>query len=167
MSLSHVDWQLDRFRQGSDRTAIVWNDREVTYGELLQRYEAWVGRLTAAGVTPGCVVTVAGDYSPASISCLLALVRMQCILVPLSRESHDQHKEFLEIAETDFAVEIDTSDEATIHSLPFRKSHELLEQLRTRGEAGLVLFSSGSTGKPKAILHALPPILEKFRKPRH
>ena len=167
MSFSHVDWQLDRFREGSDKVAIVWNDREVTYGELLQRYEAWVDRLTAAGVTPGCVVTVAGDYSPSSISCLLALVRMQCILVPLSRESHDQHKEFLEIAETDFAVEIDTSDEVTIHPLPFRKNHELLEQLRSRGEAGLVLFSSGSTGKPKAILHALPPILEKFRKPRH
>ena len=30
-----------------------------------------------------------------------------------------------------------------------------------------MIFSSGSTGKPKAILHALPPILEKFRKPRH
>ncbi|MGH7693553.1 MAG: ANL family adenylate-forming protein [Gemmatimonadaceae bacterium] len=167
MSISHVDWQIDRFRQGSDRTAIVWNDREVLYGEMLQRYEAWLERLTAAGVTPGCVVTVAGDYSPASISCLLALVQLQCILVPLSRESHDQHKEFLEIAETDFAVEIDQSDEATIHPLSFRKNHELLEQLRTRGEAGLVLFSSGSTGKPKAILHALPPILEKFRKPRH
>ncbi len=167
MSTSHIEWQVARFREGRDKTAIVWNDREVNYGELLERYERWVERLMAAGVTAGCVVTVAGDYSPASIACLLALVKLDCVLVPLSRESHDQHKEFLEIAETDFAIEIAANDEAEIRRLAFRRGHELLERLRVAGQAGLVLFSSGSTGKPKAILHALPPILEKFRKPRH
>jgi long-chain acyl-CoA synthetase len=167
MMTSHIQWQLQRFREGSDRPAIVWNDREVTYGELLGMYERWLERLTAAGVTPGAVVTIAGDYSPASISCLLACLDLRCVLVPLSRESHDQHREFLEIAETDFAVEIDLQDEAVINPLPHRRRHELLERLRAMDDAGLILFSSGSTGKPKAILHALSPMLEKFRKPRH
>lgn len=164
---SHIDWQIARFGEGRDKPAIVWNDREVTYGELLDRYHAWVDRLTAAGVTPGSVVTIAGDYSPASISCLLALLKLQCILVPLARESRDQHVNFIEIAETDFAIDIDTNDESSIRAAGFRRGHELLEQLRRTGQPGLILFSSGSTGKPKAILHALPPILEKFRKPRH
>ncbi len=167
MTTSHIDWQVERFREGSEKPAIVWNEREVTYGEVHKRYDAWLERLNAAGVTPGSVVTVAGDYSPASISCLLALVKLDCIVVPLSRESHDQHKEFLEIAETDFAIEIDLNDDAEMRPLAFRRDHELLEKLRETQQAGLVLFSSGSTGKPKAILHALPPILEKFRKPRH
>ncbi len=164
---SHIDWQIARFREGHDQPAIVWNDREVTYGELLERYERWVERLTAAGVTLGSVVTVAGDFSPASLSCLNALLKLNCVLVPLSRESHDQHSNFIEIAETDFAIEIDADDEAVVRPLAFRRSHRLLEQLRASGESGLMIFSSGSTGKPKAILHALPPMLEKFRKPRH
>lgn len=167
MSISHIDWQLERFREAPERSAIVWNDRECTYAELAQRYEAWVERLTKAGVTSGCVVTVAGDYSPASLSCMLALLKLECVFVPLSRESSAQHASFKEIAETDFAVEIDASDEARIQQLDYRRNHALLEQLRASRQAGLMIFSSGSTGKPKAILHALPPMLEKFRKPRH
>ncbi|MGH7710528.1 MAG: AMP-binding protein, partial [Gemmatimonadaceae bacterium] len=135
MSTAHIDWQLERFREGSDRPAIVWNDREVTYGELLPRYEAWLERLHSAGVVPGSAVTVAGDYSPASISCLLALVKLDCIVIPLSRESHDQHQEFLEIAETDFAIEIALNDEAEIRPLALRRNHELLEKLRATRQA--------------------------------
>jgi len=167
MSTSHIDWQLGRFREAPDRTAIVWNDREITYGEMVQRYEAWLDRLTEAGVTPGCVVTVAGDYSPSSIACMMALIRLNCVFVPLARESSAQHDSFREIAETDFDIEIDVEDNAAVRRLSYRRNHALLEQLRARNEAGLMIFSSGSTGKPKAILHALPPILEKFRKPRH
>ena len=166
-SPSHIAWQIARFREGSDKPAIIYNDREVPYGELLERYERWLERLTAAGVTPGCVVTVAGDFSPASISCLLALLKLNCVLVPLARESRDQHANFIEIAETDFAIDIDLADEAEIRKVGLRRGHEILETLRSTGQAGLILFSSGSTGKPKAIVHALPPILEKFRKPRH
>lgn len=167
MSMSHSDWQLERFREAPDRTAIVWNDREITYGEMVQRYEAWLERLRGAGVAPGCVVTVAGDYSPSSVACMMALIRLNCVFVPLARESIAQHDNFREIAETDFDIEIDLEDNAQVRRLPHRRNHTLLEQLRARNEAGLMIFSSGSTGKPKAILHALPPILEKFRKPRH
>lgn len=165
--MSHSDWQLERFREAPDRTAIVWNDREITYGEMVQRYEAWLERLRGAGVAPGCVVTVAGDYSPSSVACMIALIRLNCVFVPLARESIAQRDNFREIAETDFDIEIDLEDNAQVRKLPYRRNHTLLEQLRARNEAGLMIFSSGSTGKPKAILHALPPILEKFRKPRH
>lgn len=167
MSASHIDWQLARFREAPERTAIVWNDREFTFGHVVERYEAWLDQLPAAGVAPGCVVTVAGDYSPESLACMLALVRLNCVFVPLSPESRDQHDAFRQIAETDFDVALDPDDKPQVRRLDFRRNHSLLEQLRARNEAGLMVFSSGSTGKPKAILHALPPILEKFRKPRH
>ena len=107
MSTSHIDWQLERFREAPDRTAIVWNEREITFGEIGQRYEAWLDRLSAAGVAPGCVVSVAGDYSPSSVACMMALIRLNCVFVPLARESIAQHNGFREIAETDFDIEID------------------------------------------------------------
>jgi long-chain acyl-CoA synthetase len=126
-----------------------------------------VARLTAAGVTSGASVAVLGDFSPASVSALLALLKLRCILVPLSRDSRDQHPQFCEIAEIDYKIEIDENDQGVVSHLGLRRDHPLFQSLRDNGEPGLVLFSSGSTGKPKAILHALPQLLEKFRKPRH
>ncbi len=118
-------------------------------------------------MTAGDSVAVIGDFSPTAVAVLVALVQLRCILVPLARESRDQHDQFLGIAEVDFVVRIDEADRGTVTRTDFRRNHPLLTTLRERDEAGLVLFSSGSTGKPKAILHPLPQLLEKFRKPRH
>lgn len=118
-------------------------------------------------MTAGDSVAVIGDFSPTAVAVLVALVQLRCILVPLARESRDQHDQFLGIAEVDFVVRIDEADRGTVTRTDFRRNHPLLTTLRERDEAGLVLFSSGSTGKPKAILHPLPQLLEKFRMPRH
>ena len=165
--MEHIDWQLERFREGAQLPAIIWRDQPYTYGALTELYDLWLAELQAAGIQPGAAVGVIGDYSPRSISCLLALLRLRCILVPLSWDSRDQHEEFFRIAELDFLIEIDGEDRVSIRALEERRGHPFIEQLRVAGEAGLVLFSSGSTGKPKAILHGLPMLLEKFRKPRH
>jgi long-chain acyl-CoA synthetase len=165
--VQHIEWQLQKFREGADRPAIFWRDRCYTYGNLLERYEDWLLRLREAAVPRGSSVAVIGDFSPGSISCLLALLQLDCILVPLAPESRDQHEKFLEIAEADYKIELDQADQGRIDQMAFRRNHALLEELRAEGQAGLVLFSSGSTGKPKAILHALPQLLEKFRTPRH
>ena len=163
----HVDWQLERFREAPDRTALVWRDREFSYGDLLDRVEAWRGELDQAGIAAGDAVGVIGDYSPGAISCLLALLERRAILVPLARESSDQHDAFFRIAELDHAIEIDDRDEGHARALGLRASHPLLESLRAGDESGLVLFSSGSTGDPKAIVHQLETLLAKFRTPRH
>ncbi|MDZ4674389.1 MAG: AMP-binding protein [Gemmatimonadota bacterium] len=164
---NHIDWQLARFAEGAGQPAVIWRDREYSFSDLAAGYHEWLARLTAAGIGPGASVAVIGDFSPASVSALMALVRLDCILVPLARESRDQHAQFLEIAEVDATITLDDADHGVIATHPLRRNHPLLTTLRERGEPGLVLFSSGSTGKPKAILHALPQLLEKFRKPRH
>ena len=165
--MDHIDWQLQRFAEGADRTALIWRDREYRYSELEAAYYDWIARLTAAGVKSGDAVAVIGDFSPASVSAVVAIVRLNCIVVPMARDSRDQHAQFFEIAEVDFKIELDENDQGSVEKTDFRRDHPLLSALRERGDAGLVLFSSGSTGKPKAILHALPQLLEKFRTPRH
>ena len=165
--MEHIDWQLQRFRESAESTALVWNDTLCSYGQLLARYQQWLGELTAAGIGAGDAVAVIGDYSPAAVSCLLALLERKCILVPLSRESRDQHAEFFKIAEIDHRIVIDAQDRAEIRRAGERRNHPLYQEVRDAEIPGLVLFSSGSTGKPKAILHGLPRLLEKFRKPRH
>lgn len=165
--MDHIAWQLQRFAEGRDQPAIIWRDHAYTYDDLDQQYHDWVRRLTTAGVTAGSSVAAIGDFSPGSVTALLALIGLRCILVPMSRDSRDQHDQFCDIAEIDFRIDLDENDQGTITPTPFRKKHPLLQRLRDADEAGLVLFSSGSTGKPKAILHALPQLLEKFRTPRH
>ena len=92
--MEHLDWQLRRFREGGDRPAIIWRDRACTYSELTDRYDQWLSHLAATGIRAGDSVGVLADFSPGAVSCLLALLKMRCILVPLSWESQDQHQEF-------------------------------------------------------------------------
>ena len=145
---------------------MIWCDRAYSYGDLLTEFERWRSLLSEHGIQSGDAVGILGDYSPRSVTCLLALLDRECILVPLSRDSRDQHEEFFRIAELDSLIELDADDEATFRTMDFRESHPILESLRERGAAGLALFSSGSTGKPKCIVHDLAPLLQKFRKPR-
>jgi acyl-coenzyme A synthetase/AMP-(fatty) acid ligase len=166
-TVDHVAWQLDRFRAGANQPAMAWRGRVFTYGELLSQYKRSRTATFEAGVKPGDSVAVIGDYSPAAVMCLLALIDLRCVLVPLSWASQDQHASFLGIAEVDHVFALDAEDHVMHRPNAGRRGHSLLEQLRATGEPGFVLFSSGSSGQPKAILHALPRFLEKFRKPRH
>jgi long-chain acyl-CoA synthetase len=165
--MNHVEWQLQRFEEAADRPAMVWRDQAHSYADFAARYREWNAELSAAGVEPGASVGVLGDYSPRSVMCLLALVGRGCVLVPLSWDSRDQHDEFYRIAELDHLVEFGETDAATIRPMSCRRDHPLLGKLRDSAEPGLILFSSGSTGHPKAIVHSLPPLLAKFRQPRH
>ena len=165
--MAHIDWQTARFREGADQPAVIWRDSACAYAGLTGRYERWLGQLEAAGARPGDSAGVLSDFSPGAVACLLALLKLRCILVPLSWESRDQHEEFFRAGELDHRVEIDTQDEGTVIRRDNRRNHPLMEQLRAADRAGLVRFSSGSTGRPKAILHSLPELLAKFRKLRH
>ena len=165
--MRHIDWQLERFGAEPGEPAVVWKDRTYDYAHLRDRVLAWRDLLAEAGVEPGDAVGVIGDYSPESVACLVALLGARVILVPLARDSADQHETFFRIAELDWLITIDSRDEHEIERPGLRADHPLLTELRGRETAGLVVFSSGSTGEPKGIVHDLEALLAKFRTPRH
>ncbi len=170
--MSYFTWQMERFREGAGQPAIIWRDQAYTFDDLAISCHQWLDRFAAQGVRPGSSVAVVGEFSPQSISALLALLKLSCVMVPLSRESlswesREPHEELLVVAGVEHVLELGQGDEWSMKEGPGRRDHPLLEKQRAAQQPSLVLFSSGSTGQPKAILHDLAKLLNKFRTPRH
>ena len=112
-------------------------------------------------VKSGDVVALIGDFDPASILTLLRLIDLGVILVPLTMETAEDHEYFFESALVDVIIK-----EGNVCRRDHGESHPIIEELRCRGNAGLVLFSTGTTGRPKAILHDFSYFLKRFDTPR-
>lgn len=162
-----MDWLLERFATAADRTAFVHRDRQVGYGAVVTAVEAFDKRIAEAGIAPGQVVAIDGDYCPEVFCLMLALARNRNIVVPLGTEAVVEQASALAICGCDWRIAVDADGrDGGLVAHQVAASNALLDGLRARGAAGLVLFSSGSTGKPKGILHDFGRVAEKFRKQR-
>ena len=161
--LNHL---LDVFEKNAPQAAIVWRDRSFTYRWMLDRIGHWRGRLESERVAAGTVAILEADFSPDSVSLLLALVERNCILVPLTRSVAAKKETFIRIAQGELVITIDDEDRTTLSRLPQAADHGHYRTLRALGHPGLVLFSSGSTGESKGVVHDITGLLEKFRIPR-
>ncbi len=162
-----VEFLLNRFEEAGDRPAIVWKDRICHYSTLLERTRYWQEWLERGDIDRGTVTVLEGDFSPEAVALLLALTSHECIIVPMTTAVELKKKEFIETADGEVSFVLDQEDRAEIRKLPGRGQHELYDELRDRGHAGLVLFSSGTTGKSKAILHDMVRLLKKYHVERH
>lgn len=123
-----------------------------------------IARQTPLGLSEiesGDVVALIGDFDPLSIRTLLQLVDKNVILVPLTVDTTAQHEYFFDSALVDVVIK-----GYDICRINHSRKHPLIESLRTKQHAGLVLFSTGTTGRPKAILHDLTVFMQRFETPR-
>lgn len=162
-----VEFLLNRFEEAGDRPAIVWKDRICNYRTLLERTRYWQEWLEREDIDRGTVTVLEGDFSPEAVALLLALTSHECVIVPMTTAVELKKKEFIETADGEVSFVLDQEDRAEIRKLPGTGQHELYDELRERGHAGLVLFSSGTTGKSKAILHDMVRLLKKYHVERH
>jgi len=160
-----IEFLLEKMRACRDDVAVATPGGSSTYGELLARVEDWHCRLER--LSPGCVISIEGDYGVEAIAVFLAATWAKHIVVPLSPDSRAHHDAFRAIASVECRVRLDEGGAGAAPELTgTMASHPLYLTLREEGHPGLVLFSSGSTGTPKAALHDLARLLAKFRVPR-
>ena len=142
--------------ENSDDPFLIHPSGELSFDEVSSQ-EA----IDLSVVKTGDVVALIGDFDPASILTLLRLIDLGVILVPLTMETAEDHEYFFESALVDVIIK-----EGNVRRRDHGESHQMIEELRSRGNAGLVLFSTGTTGRPKAILHDFSYFLKRFDTPR-
>ena len=146
----------------NDHHAIVWRDQQISYAELFSLAKGQLAWLIENGIEQGAIVGVKGDFSPNTISLLLALFSRSYIvaLLPAGRDDVealcDQIKACALIEIDDSGLSVTKRDVTGVY-------HPLVTELLKSQKAGFIIFSSGSSGKPKPILHSLDRFLSKYK----
>ena len=153
---------LSRLREHGTRPALVDGSVTLTYAQLGAAIEEAVARIDAQGVPRGSTVALDGPVAPDLLVDLLALIGRGDVVVPLGDVDVPARTRRMTITGADALL---SAGGAAVHQ-PKSAPPELISQLRAAGEGGLILFTSGSTGEVKASCHALPRLLERFRRPR-
>lgn len=160
----HIDFLLDEFNESLDKVAIISDEKEYTYCNILNEYKEWIKTLNESKVEEKSIVAIYSDFTIKSIALIFALIENNNIIVPISPSIKTVDK-FLEISESEYLIDI-YNKETEIKKLDAEVTNNLLKQLKQKEHPGLVFFSSGTTGDPKAALHDMVPLFEKFKTKR-
>src|SRR5687768_10317237 len=98
-----AQWLYNSMTEREGTTAVAGPWGRTSYAELIQRIDAWKATILA-GVEPGAVVAFDGDYSPGSISLLLALALNRNVAVPVSRDVAANHEAFVSLSEAEYWI---------------------------------------------------------------
>jgi len=158
-----MDIFIKKFKEFSELPAIIWNDKFVSYKDLLLKYDQAVDFIKTNGVNGGEVVSLTGDFTPNTIALIFAMIQNNNIIVPFNYSMKESENIKNDIACIQRGIIVNVEDDKYIIENKFGNGqHILYETIRARKNPGLVLFTSGTSGKPKGAVHDFSKLLEKF-----
>jgi len=60
----YIDFLLEIFEQNKDKDAIIWRDKNYSYGWFSQAVNDWGKELASNGVKANSIVSIEADFSP-------------------------------------------------------------------------------------------------------
>lgn len=158
-----VDFLLERFAESPEAPAVVAPAGACTFGELVELCERRSEELDRQGVDAGSIVALEGDFSPGTAALLLTLIDRAAIMVLESNDERSHSAAREAIAQAEMRAVVDAADEVRLERTGREARHPLYEEIRRRGNPGVVAFSSGTSGQPKGAVHDFSSLLEAFR----
>ena len=112
-------------------------------------------------IKKGKVVALIGDFNSISLASLFKLIKIEVIIILLTKSTSNNHEEFFNICSADYVVE--NKDIIKLKKKNERVNNPILKKFIKTGKSGIIFFSSGTTGQPKAILHKTSLLINKYK----
>ena len=149
------------FSEYIDNPVILSEEKYFTYRDLKNEVILRMSDYVTSGIKSGDRIGIIGDYSLNTVAKLLALIELNCILIPLCSDAYN--KLSLELKNLIGFDWIDCSTNGLKKSeCRSTAVHAYYQKLRNDEVPGLVLLTSGTTGIPKVVVHDFSKLLKKF-----
>ncbi len=156
-----MSWFIENFKRFDKRIAIVFKNQNYSYIDLYNQIKEIETNLLSK-IKKGEVVSILSNYSFESIALFIALYKNKNIIVPISNTIAGEIKDRVEESYTDKIIKI-VGINYFLENISLSEKHQMIKNLQTNYQSGLILFSSGSTGKPKAMIHNFDNLVEHYK----
>jgi fatty-acyl-CoA synthase len=156
-------WPARRAMISPDRTAMIFDDRRVTYGEFAVRATKLAAQLRAAGIEAGDRVGYLGPNHPAFVETMFATHMLGAVFVPLNfRLAAPEIAYMVDDAGIKLLVQAPgTADVTGVRTISLESEYEPwlaagatdpIDVAVAPDAVALVLYTSGTTGRPKGAM---------------
>jgi len=157
---------ISKMARFNNSDAIVFNGKIYSYADLIEMSEKWRQFIDREHIQIGQVVALESPASPEACAALIALIDHNTIIVPLTTLPPTKRQEFHEVAQVEFIITLDGTEQLCSYERTYRHAyHELYSRLRESSSPGLVLFSSGTSGASKATVLDFTKVLGRYGEP--